>query len=211
MYGSRRTVLPLEKGHPREKLTHLDDSGNAYMVSVSDKQPTKRSATARGYLTTTPHAVDLVRRHAVAKGDVLATARVAAIMAAKQTSALIPLCHPLALTKVSVELSIVDGGSGTDTCEHVGGSIDGGESLSGGGPSRIEVEATVETFGVTGVEMEALTACSMALLTCYDMLKAVDKRMVIGGVRVVRKRGGKSGDLDFNLAELDSAAITAGE
>ena len=159
--------------HPQQQqhLTHVDQSGQAHMVSVSGKRITKRSATARGHITTTPHAIELVRANAATKGDVLATARIAGIMAAKQTSTLIPLCHPIALTKVTVDLHI--------------------PAESG---DRIEVSATAECEGVTGVEMEALTACTAALLTCYDMLKAVDKHMTIGGVRVVRKSGGTSGD-----------------
>lgn len=168
------------------------------MVSVSGKPVTLRSATAVGHICISSAAARLVRQNAASKGDVIATARVAGIMAAKKTPDLIPLCHPIALTKVSVDLRVVDSPRArttslrSDAAAKHGAEepIDHGDAAA----ARIEVSATAECEGVTGVEMEALTACSVSLLTCYDMLKAVDKRMQIGGVRVVGKKGGKSGD-----------------
>lgn len=149
-------------------LTHLDEAGAARMVDVGGKTETSREAVAEGRITMSAEAAQAIAAGAVAKGDVLAVARVAGIMAAKRTSELIPLCHPLPLTKVTLDLKVeADGVSAT---------------------------ATVATAGRTGVEMEALTAVSTALLTIYDMAKALDKRMVIGGVRLLTKRGGKSGD-----------------
>ena len=149
------------------KLTHLDALGNAHMVDVSDKAVTSRSATARARVLMLPETVSLITSGTAKKGDVLATARLAGIMAAKKTSDLIPLCHPLMISKVSVEFSI-------------------GENL-------IDVEATVKVEGKTGVEMEALTACSVTCLTLYDMVKAVDRGMTITDLRLVEKSGGKSG------------------
>jgi cyclic pyranopterin monophosphate synthase len=150
------------------KLTHLDNAGNASMVDVSAKDATVREATAEGHITMSPEALAAIKDGAVKKGDVLATARIAGIMAAKKTSELIPLCHPLMLTKVTVTFYI--------------------------GKDGIRVEALARLTGQTGVEMEALTAASVALLTVYDMAKALDKNMVIGGVRLLSKSGGKSGD-----------------
>ena len=149
------------------KLSHLDDKGQAHMVDVSAKDVTTRSATARGQVLMLADTVVLLRDGLAKKGDVLATARIAGIMAAKKTSDLIPLCHPLMISKVSVEFQIGDG--------------------------FVNVEATVKVEGKTGVEMEALTACSVACLTIYDMLKAVDRGMKITDLRVVEKSGGKSG------------------
>lgn len=149
------------------KLTHLDALGNAHMVDVSDKAVTSRSATARARVLMLPETLLLITSGTAKKGDVLATARLAGIMAAKKTSDLIPLCHPLMISKVSVEFSI-------------------GENL-------IDVEATVKVEGKTGVEMEALTACSVTCLTLYDMVKAVDRGMTITDLRLVEKSGGKSG------------------
>ena len=149
------------------KLSHLDDKGQAHMVDVSAKDVTTRSATARGQVLMLADTVVLLRDGLAKKGDVLATARIAGIMAAKKTSDLIPLCHPLMISKVSVEFQIGDG--------------------------FVNVEATVKVEGKTGVEMEALTACSIACLTIYDMLKAVDRGMKITDLRVVEKSGGKSG------------------
>ena len=149
-------------------LTHLDDTGAARMVDVGGKAATAREATATGRITLSPAALALVNDAAAKKGDVLAVARIAGIMGAKRTADLIPLCHPLPLTKVSVDLR-------PDT--------DG-----------ITVTAIAATEGKTGVEMEALTACSVALLTVYDMVKAVDREMVIDGVRLLAKSGGRSGD-----------------
>jgi cyclic pyranopterin phosphate synthase len=149
-------------------LTHLDEAGAARMVDVGGKTETVREAVAEGRITMSAQAAQAIAAGAVAKGDVLAVARVAGIMAAKRTSELIPLCHPLPLSKVTIDLSVV--------------------------PDGVSAVATVATTGRTGVEMEALTAVSTALLTVYDMAKALDKRMEIGGVRLLRKTGGKSGD-----------------
>jgi cyclic pyranopterin phosphate synthase len=151
------------------KLTHLDEKGEAHMVDVSEKAVTARTATARGRVEMLPATFDLIVSGKAAKGDVLATARIAGIMAAKRTHELIPLCHPLAIAKVSVDL-VPD--------------ADG---------AAIDVSATVKVEGKTGVEMEALTAVSIACLTIYDMCKAVDRGMKITGIRVVEKDGGKSG------------------
>ena len=150
------------------KLTHIDEAGAARMVDVSAKAETVREATAKGRVVMQPETASLIGAGQAAKGDVLAAARLAGIMAAKRTSDLIPLCHPLALSSVVVDLSV--------TAE------------------TVEISATVRTTGRTGVEMEALTAVSVAALTIYDMVKAVDRGMRIEAVRVVRKSGGKSGD-----------------
>jgi cyclic pyranopterin phosphate synthase len=151
------------------RLTHLDASGNAHMVDVSDKDVTSRSATAKARVEMLAETLTLILEGKAKKGDVLATARIAGIMAAKKTHELIPLCHPLMITKVSVEFS-----------PDVASSV-------------IEVTATVKVEGKTGVEMEALTACSVACLTLYDMCKAVDRAMKITDLRLVEKSGGKSG------------------
>jgi cyclic pyranopterin phosphate synthase len=150
-------------------LTHLNAAGEANMVDVSDKAATVRIAVAEGCIVMQPETLDLVRRGDAKKGDVLGTARLAGIMAAKKTHELIPLCHPLLLSKVSVDLSIDD-------------------SLPG-----VRVTATAKLTGQTGVEMEALTAASIACLTIYDMVKAVDRGMRIEGIRLLSKDGGKSG------------------
>jgi cyclic pyranopterin phosphate synthase len=151
-------------------LTHIDASGEAHMVDVGDKAETTRIATAEGHVRMAPATLDLIRAGNAKKGDVIGTARLAGIMAAKQTSNLIPLCHPLMLTKVSVDIA-------EDA------------DLPG-----LRVTATVKLTGKTGVEMEALTAVSVACLTIYDMAKAADKAMVIGSIRLLEKSGGKSGD-----------------
>lgn len=150
-------------------LTHFDAAGNAVMVDVSEKPVTARQAVARGIITMNAEAFAAVERGTVKKGDVLGVARIAGIMATKRTSELIPLCHPLPLTKVSVDFTLL--------------------------PERQAVEAvcTVKITGVTGVEMEALTGVSTALLTIYDMCKAVDKGMELGEIGLVEKTGGKSG------------------
>ncbi len=148
-------------------LTHFDAGGAAHMVDVSDKAETARVAVARGWVGMAPETLARVREGGAAKGDVLGVARLAGIMGAKRTADLIPLCHPLSLSKVSLDLR-------ADT-------------------SRVEIEATVRTTGRTGVEMEALTAVSVAALTIYDMLKASDRGMTIGGIRLALKDGGKSG------------------
>ncbi len=151
------------------ELTHLDDSGAAHMVDVGNKAATVRTATAEGRITMSPSALGAIRDGTSKKGDVLAVARIAGIMAAKKTSDLIPLCHPLALSSVSVDFDLDDAG--------------------------IRATATARTTGQTGVEMEALTAVSMALLTLYDMAKAIDRRMIIRDICLRAKSGGRSGDL----------------
>lgn len=150
-------------------LTHFDAKGDAHMVDVSEKDVTSRTATARGAVLMAPETLALVVEGRAKKGDVLAVARLAGIMAAKKTADLVPLCHPLALSKVSVELA------------------------ANAAESRVEIEATVKVTGRTGVEMEALTAVSVAALTVYDMLKAADKAMRLTDIRLVRKDGGRSG------------------
>jgi cyclic pyranopterin monophosphate synthase len=155
-------------------LSHFDAGGNAHMVDVSGKAVTARIAVARGRVEMTPETLALVRSGQAKKGDVLAVARLAGIMAAKKTADLIPLCHPLPITKVAVDLSL-------DEVHHA-----------------VMVEATVKTTGQTGVEMEALTAVSVACLTVYDMLKAVEKSMRITDIALVLKDGGKSGRYEAN-------------
>ena len=150
-------------------LTHIGASGEAHMVDVGDKAETSRSATAEGYVRMLPETLALIRQGNAKKGDVIGTARLAGIMAAKKTSDLIPLCHPLMLTKVVVDIAE-------------------DETLPG-----LRVTATAKLTGKTGVEMEALTAASVACLTIYDMAKAVDRAMEIGGIRLLEKTGGKSG------------------
>ncbi len=149
------------------KLTHLDAVGHAHMVDVSEKHATSRSATARARVLLLPETLLLITSGTAKKGDVLATARIAGIMAAKKTSELIPLCHPLMISKVSVDFKLSD--------------------------AFIDVEATVKVEGKTGVEMEAMTACSVACLTLYDMVKAVDRGVRITDLRLTEKSGGKSG------------------
>ncbi|MFN3262455.1 MAG: cyclic pyranopterin monophosphate synthase MoaC [Pikeienuella sp.] len=150
-------------------LTHFDAKGDAHMVDVSEKDVTARTATARGAVVMAAETLALVVEGRAKKGDVLSVARLAGIMAAKRTADLIPLCHPLALSKVSVELTANEA------------------------ESRVEIEATVKVTGKTGVEMEALTAVSVAALTVYDMLKAADKAMRLTDIRLVHKDGGRSG------------------
>jgi cyclic pyranopterin phosphate synthase len=152
------------------KLTHIDEAGRARMVDVSDKPSTAREAVAAGLVRMSPSTLALALGGQAKKGDVRAVAEIAGVMAAKKTSDLIPLCHPLSLTKVAVEVAEAEGGAG------------------------LAVTARVRTTGPTGVEMEALTAVSVACLTIYDMLKAADKAMTIEAVRLVEKTGGASGD-----------------
>ncbi len=159
---------------PASPLTHFDAQGQAHMVDVGAKAATHRVAVATGRIEMQPETLALIEAGAAKKGDVLGIARIAGIMAAKRTSELIPLCHPLALTRVAVEFE-------TASTRHKGAT-------------GIFCSATVETVGPTGVEMEALTAVQVALLTIYDMCKAVDRGMEVNGVRVMEKRGGKSGD-----------------
>jgi cyclic pyranopterin monophosphate synthase len=151
------------------RLSHLDAAGNAHMVDVSEKDVTSRSATARATVEMQRETLALILEGKAKKGDVIATARIAGIMAAKKTHELIPLCHPLMITKVTVDF------------------VPDAEA------STIDVSATVKVEGKTGVEMEALTACSVACLTLYDMCKAVDRGIKISNLRLVEKTGGKSG------------------
>ena len=152
-------------------LTHFDSNGQAHMVDVGGKAPSHRVAVAGGRIEMQPATLAIILSGSAKKGDVLGIARIAGIQAAKKTSDLIPLCHPLALTRVAVDF----------------------EASASGAPAAIACTATVETVGPTGVEMEALTAVQVALLTIYDMCKAVDRGMTITGVRVLEKHGGKSG------------------
>lgn len=153
-----------------DKLTHFDLHGQAHMVDVGDKANTRRTAIATGKISMLPNTLTLIHSGGAKKGDVLGIARIAAIQASKKTSDLIPLCHPISLTKVSISFDIDE-----DT-------------------TSISCNATAETTGQTGVEMEALTAVSVGLLTIYDMCKAVDRGMTIGDVKLLAKKGGKSGD-----------------
>jgi cyclic pyranopterin phosphate synthase len=148
------------------KLSHLDDQGRAQMVDITEKGETRRLAVAEGFVRMQPATVGIIERQEVAKGDVFTVAKVAGILAAKATASLIPMCHPLLLTDVTVNLQTE--------------------------PDGVSIRASVSTFGRTGAEMEALTAVSVAGLTIYDMCKAVDKTMVIGEIRLVHKQGGKS-------------------
>ena len=152
------------------RLSHLDKQGKARMVDVSEKTPTEREAVAKGSVSMKPATIKLIKDGAVPKGDVIAAARIAGIMAAKKTAELIPLCHPLAITSVTVDMTIHEK------------------------KSRMDIVAKVKTVGQTGVEMEALTAVSVAALTVYDMCKAVDKEMTISSVMLMEKRGGRSGE-----------------
>ena len=151
-----------------DKLTHFDEDGRAAMVDVGDKAVTQRRAVAVGSVTMRPETLAMVTDKSAKKGDVISVAELAGIMGAKQTAALIPLCHPLPLSKVSVKITFAENG--------------------------LDVWAETKTTGQTGVEMEALTAVSVACLTIYDMLKAVDREMVIGEIKLTAKTGGKSGD-----------------
>lgn len=154
---------------PSSPLTHFDAQGQAHMVDVGAKPATHRTAIATGHIEMQPATLALVASGTAKKGDVLGVARIAGIMAAKKTSELIPLCHPLVLTRVAVEFGLLPS------------------------ENAVKCTATVETVGPTGVEMEALTAVQVALLTVYDMCKAADKHMVMTGVQVLEKHGGKSG------------------
>ena len=151
-----------------DELTHFNESGRAHMVEVTDKENTKRTAVARGVIRMKKETVDIVRGGLIKKGDVLSVAQVGGIMGAKKTSDLIPMCHNIFIAGADIKFEIED--------------------------TAINIEATVKTIGKTGVEMEALTAVSVAALTIYDMCKAVEKDMIISDVRLVTKTGGKSGD-----------------
>lgn len=150
------------------ELTHFDEQGRARMVDVSDKVETARVAIARGRVDMRPETLERIKSGQIAKGDVLAVAQVAGIMAAKQTSSLIPMCHPLAITGAKLDFRLKE-------------------------PGTVEIEAAIKVTGKTGVEMEALTAISVAALTIYDMCKAIDKTMTMGDICLVEKMGGKSG------------------
>jgi cyclic pyranopterin phosphate synthase len=158
-----------------KKLTHLDKEGKAKMVDVSEKKMTMREAVARGRVSMKPATVRMILDKTVPKGDVVATARIAGIMAAKRTGDLVPLCHPLNLTSVAVEIT-----------------VDEKNSL-------VNIESKVKIVGQTGVEMEALTAVSVAALTIYDMCKAVDREMTISDIMLMEKRGGRSGEFKRGL------------
>jgi cyclic pyranopterin phosphate synthase len=170
--GSVNEFLPRGRAGricPMSKLTHFDAQGQAHMVDVAGKASTHRIAVAGGRIVMLPQTLAIIQSGTAKKGDVLGIARIAGIQAAKKTSDLIPLCHPLALTRVAVDFEVDEG------------------------ESAVRCSATVETVGPTGVEMEALTAVNVALLTIYDMCKAVDRGMTINDVRVLEKHGGKSG------------------
>ncbi len=161
----------------QDHLTHLDDQGRASMVDVGSKDVTSREAVARGHVSIQPETARLIREGLLKKGDVLTVAQVAGIMGAKKTSELIPLCHPLPIDKIEVDLELDEE------------------------RNRISIVATARTTAKTGVEMEAMTAVSVAALTLYDMCKAVDRGIRIEGIRLVRKSGGRSGDIE--LEELE--------
>jgi len=155
------------------EFTHFDEKGNAYMVDVSDKEITRRSATAQGTISVSREVLDAVMGNKIKKGDVFTVAQTAGIMGTKRTSDLIPMCHPLSLTNAKISFEIDE-----KACS-------------------ITAICTAVTDGKTGVEMEALTGVSVALLTIYDMCKAIDKRMMISDIHLIRKKGGKSGDFSF--------------
>jgi len=168
-------TTPTSSSSPNDHLTHFDATGQAHMVDVGAKDETHRVAVAAGTIRMQPATLELVKTGSAKKGDVLGVARIAAIMAAKRTSDLIPLCHPLALTRVAVDFEIDEAAS------------------------AVHCRAQVELRGKTGVEMEALTSVQVGLLTIYDMCKAVDRGMVMTDVRVLEKHGGKSGDWTATL------------
>jgi cyclic pyranopterin phosphate synthase len=170
-FGLYFTARRYNSGMTAPKLTHIDETGHACMVDVAGKDDTERIAIAKGEIVMKPETLALIRAGLIKKGDVLTVAQVAGIMAAKKTSELIPLCHPIPLTKVDVDLAP-------------------DESLPG-----VRITATAKTIGKTGVEMEALTAVSVAALTVYDMAKAAEKTMKIQNIRLVEKHGGRSGDV----------------
>lgn len=169
---------------PENPLSHLDETGAARMVDVSEKADTAREAVAEGYVRMEPATLALILEGGIAKGDVIAVARIAGIMGAKQTSSIIPMCHPIPITGAKVD-------------------------LQADGDGALRIEARVKTEGKTGVEMEALSAVTIAALTVYDMCKAVDRGMRIAGVRLLEKRGGKSGEwlAETNSEPADEAAV----
>jgi cyclic pyranopterin phosphate synthase len=183
------------------ELTHFNDAGRAHMVDVTGKPDTERVAIARGEVVMRPETLALIREGRVAKGDVLAVAQVAGIMAAKRTAELIPMCHPLSLTSVDLAFELVEPAAEAPSPRKVIPlHADASPGLAAG-EARVLMTATVKTTGKTGVEMEALTAVAVAGLTIYDMCKAVDRAMRLERVRLVRKSGGKSG-----LIALEEAA-----
>mgnify|MGYP003550155303 CR=1 FL=1 len=157
----------------KEKFTHFDSQGNAVMVDVTEKNKTERVATATGKVIASKETIDLIKEGKIGKGDVLGVARVAGIMAIKKTSDLIPMCHPIMINGCSIDFEIDEENS------------------------QVIINSTVKIFEKTGVEMEALTGVSVAALTIYDMCKAVDKRMKIDGIHLVKKTGGKSGEFNY--------------
>ncbi|KAJ2593300.1 hypothetical protein H4R99_006138 [Coemansia sp. RSA 1722] len=164
----------------KSSLTHVDESGDAHMVDVSDKHPTLRTAIARGQVRMNQETLDLIKQDGIKKGNVLAVAQIAGITGAKSCSQIIPLCHPINITKVSVKLDLVEKSHEEPLC------------------CSVDIEAQVRCKGETGVEMEALSAVSIAALTVFDMCKAVSKDMRIENIRVVEKTGGKSGSWKLN-------------
>jgi cyclic pyranopterin phosphate synthase len=167
---------------PSKKLTHLDEAGRARMVDVGHKPVTARQAVAEGFVTMSPETLRAIAEERVPKGEVLGTARVAGIMAAKRCGELIPMCHPLPVESVEVQFDVPE------------------LEPAGDAPVRLHVKATARITAKTGVEMEALTAVAVAALTVYDMCKAIDKTMEIGGVRLLSKTGGKGGTLGASAA-----------
>ena len=163
------SCLPEVLSMPSKRLTHLDKTGSARMVDISAKDTTLREAVVRGKVLMKPDTARLIAANGMPKGDVFGVARIAGIMAAKRTDALIPLCHPLLLTDIDVRFSV---------------DVEAGE---------VTIEATVKSSGKTGVEMEAMTAASAAALTIYDMCKAVDREMILSDIKLMKKKGGKSG------------------
>lgn len=170
IYPEHSRRMSGEGRNPDTKLTHFDEQGRARMVDVSGKEPTHREAVARAIVKMKPRTLELIKSGGVKKGDVLAVAQVAGVMAAKKASELIPMCHPIGITGVNVDFKLDEE------------------------KSSIEIEAAVKTMDRTGVEMEALIASSIAALTIYDMCKSVDRGMIIAEVQLVRKSGGKSGE-----------------
>ncbi len=189
---AERSDVSLDTGASASPLTHFDERGAARMVDVGDKEVTHRIAVASGEVRMAPATLALIREGRAAKGDVLGVAQVAAIMGAKRTHDLVPMCHPLLLTRITVAFDLRDADAAT------------------GRDATVAITARVETRGQTGVEMEALTAVSVAGLTIYDMVKAVDRGMVIGAIRVEEKHGGRSGDWLRTAALDDEAAAGTG-
>ena len=179
MHPNRFPFVSFPEPQPMSELTHFDADGQAHMVDVSAKAETHRVARAGGAIRMRPETLMLIESGSARKGDVIGVARIAAIQGAKRTSELVPLCHPIAITRIAVEFEIARA------------------------DDELRCTAQVETFGRTGVEMEAMTAVQVGLLTVYDMCKAADRAMVIGDVRLLEKRGGKSGDW---RAEPDGSA-----